>query len=275
MTYMYNGTVSVPHNKLQTFLKTAEALKVKGIVDTGASDDSAVSDTSVSPLVSPGHLSAPPASLLPAQVQELLSIPLLNHQHPAGDLSLLASAATEASAHDPTTAPTGPTTGNKRRKAAPRKLGSYLLNRDIMNGASGSDDDHDKDTEKENNGVIQNNSIKDKDGQLKDGYLLSNTNGKISAMNLTKMEESLDLSVKNGDSPQSSSPPISNNSHLQMLTSSMLPTSTSASPLNLLVSINGSPCKILIFPLTLNAMFSVAECGWVECSRSDGSSPWS
>ena len=32
---MYHGTVSVPHNKLQTFLKTAEALKIKGIVDTG------------------------------------------------------------------------------------------------------------------------------------------------------------------------------------------------------------------------------------------------
>ena len=53
MTYMYNGTVSVPHNKLQTFLKTAEALKIKGIVDTGTSDDSAVSDTSMFPLVSP------------------------------------------------------------------------------------------------------------------------------------------------------------------------------------------------------------------------------
>ena len=251
MTYMYNGTVSVPHNKLQTFLKTAEALKVKGIVDTAASDDSAVSDTSVSPMVSPGHLSAPPASLLPAQVQELLSIPLLGGQHPAGDLSLLASAATEASAHDHGTAPTS---GNKRRKAAPRKLGSYLLNRDIMNGASGSDDDHDKDTEKENNGVTENNAIKDKDGQLKEGYLLSNTNGKISAMNLTsKMEASLDLSVKNGDSPQSSSPPISNNPHLQLLSSSMLPTSTSGSPLNLLVStdvlkewnsVNDSCCRV-------------------------------
>ena len=67
MTYMYNGTVSVPHNKLNTFLKTAEALKIKGIVETGTSDDSAVSDTSVSPQVSPSHLSSP-ASLLPAQV---------------------------------------------------------------------------------------------------------------------------------------------------------------------------------------------------------------
>ena len=59
MTYMYNGTVSVPHNKLQTFLKTAEALKIKGIVDTGSSDDSAVSDTSVSSLVSPSNSTAP------------------------------------------------------------------------------------------------------------------------------------------------------------------------------------------------------------------------
>ena len=117
MTYMYNGTVSVPHNKLNTFLKTAEALKIKGIVETGTSDDSAVSDTSVSPQVSPSHLSSP-ASLLPAQVilisdwliqyythlwlvdttfyslligwqvQELLSIPLLN-KHPAGNKMLV------------------------------------------------------------------------------------------------------------------------------------------------------------------------------------------
>ena len=31
MTYMYHGTVSVPHNKLPLFLKTAEALKIKGM----------------------------------------------------------------------------------------------------------------------------------------------------------------------------------------------------------------------------------------------------
>ena len=64
MTYMYNGTVSVPHNKLQTFLKTAEALKVKGIVDTAASDDSAVSDTSVSPMVSPDFLITRPMATM-------------------------------------------------------------------------------------------------------------------------------------------------------------------------------------------------------------------
>ena len=89
MTYMYNGTVSVPQNKLPLFLKTAEALKIKGIVNTGSPDDSAVSDISTSPLVSPGaNVSSPgPGTfgLLPAQVQELLNIPLLN-QHPAGDL---------------------------------------------------------------------------------------------------------------------------------------------------------------------------------------------
>merc|ERR1712197_316958 len=51
---MYNGTVSVPHNKLQTFLKTAEALKIKGIVDTGPCDDSAGSDSgSASPAPPP------------------------------------------------------------------------------------------------------------------------------------------------------------------------------------------------------------------------------
>ena len=36
MTYMYHGTVSVPQNRLQSFLQTAEALKIKGIVDTSS-----------------------------------------------------------------------------------------------------------------------------------------------------------------------------------------------------------------------------------------------
>ena len=38
MTYMYHGTVSVPQNRLQSFLQTAEALKIKGIVDTSSSE---------------------------------------------------------------------------------------------------------------------------------------------------------------------------------------------------------------------------------------------
>ena len=257
MTYMYNGTVSVPHNKLQLFLKTAEALKIKGIVDTGSSDDSAVSDTSVSPLVSPGNQA--PSSLLPAQVQELLSIPLL-HQHPAGDLSLLASAASEQPS-----AEVDSKHNSKRRKTAPRKLGSYLLNNTshinhAQNSSSngvGSDEDtgghSDKDTEKENNWMALQMIKKDREvnGSLKEGLLLTNTNGKVSAMNLSKpivsssfkteKDESLDLTVKSlmtpgGDEPKSPSPPTST-SQLQLLSSSILPTST-ASPLNLLVRTN-------------------------------------
>ena len=250
MTYMYNGTVSVPHNKLQTFLKTAEALKIKGIVDTGTSDDSAVSDTSVSPLVSPG-----PGPLLPPQVQELLGMSHSAHAHPAGDLSLLASAAIEqgSAALDP--APPGNTQhNNKRRKTAPRKLGSYLLNNSshinrAQNNATmsvnGSDEENgghsDRDTEKENNRVVMSN------GSIRNAF----TNGKLSARNLAKpditsntfktekSDESLDLTVKSmlsqsEDSPQSPSPPTSS-SHLSLLSSSLLPVS-GASPLNLLVS---------------------------------------
>ena len=258
MTYMYNGTVSVPHNKLQTFLKTAEALKIKGIVDTGTSDDSAVSDTSVSPLVSPG-----PGSLLPAQVQELLSLGHSAHAHPAGDLSLLASAASEqaSAALEPGTSPAPPSNtqhNNKRRKTAPRKLGSYLLNnsshinRAQINATlsgNGSDDENgghsDKDTEKENNRMVMTN------GSIRDNF----TNGKLTAMNLAKpditsntfksekSDESLDLSVKSmltlqGDIPKSASPPTSS-SQLSLLSSSLLP-ATGASPLNLLVKDSSS-----------------------------------
>ena len=247
MTYMYNGTVSVPHNKLQTFLKTAEALKIKGIVDTGTSDDSAVSDTSVSPLVSPG-----PGPLLPPQVQELLGMSQTAHAHPAGDLSLLASAAIEQGSVEPT-GNTGQH-NNKRRKTAPRKLGSYLLNNSshinrAQNNATmsvnGSDEENgghsDRDTEKENNRVVMSN------GSIRDAF----TNGKLSAMNLAKpditsntfktekSDESLDLTVKSmlskhEDPPNSPSPPTSSAQALGLLSSSLLPAS-GASPLNLLV----------------------------------------
>ena len=267
MTYMYNGTVSVPHNKLQTFLKTAEALKIKGIVDTGPCDDSAGSDSgSASPAPAP----APAPALLPAQVQELLSVPLL---HPAGDLSLLASAASQQQqvADGGGSAPGGQSQNqhnNKRRKTAPRKLGSYLLNNSSHINraphspaparAAGSDEENggqsgDRDTEKENNRMVLQ-MIKDRDTNgcsLKEGFLLSNTNGKASAMNLTKhfitsgpikqeKDESLDLTVKTmltpgaGDTPQSPSPPSSTTSQLQLLSSSILPAS-GGSPLNLLV----------------------------------------
>merc|ERR1719187_2919000 len=43
VTYVYHGTVSVPQHKLQTFLQTAEALKIKGIVDTSSNNSSTTS----------------------------------------------------------------------------------------------------------------------------------------------------------------------------------------------------------------------------------------
>eukprot|EP00092_Neocalanus_flemingeri_P094534 GFUD01120223.1.p1 GENE.GFUD01120223.1~~GFUD01120223.1.p1 ORF type:complete len:487 (+),score=111.09 GFUD01120223.1:215-1675(+) len=309
MTYMYHGTVSVPQNKLQMFLKTAEALKIKGIVDTNSSQESATPSECSSILSSPHQVpvGAPQGPVLPVQVQELLTIPqplpLLPpvQQHPAGDLTLLASAAAEPSAQLDSTVPNA-----KRRKTAPRKLGTYLLNSSHLNRGPYSpsqniaeDDGVGGETEKENNSLIShmmnkdNNMIsshmsqRDKDsiqnhflrhdGLLKEGF----TNGsittsslnqcKVSAINLTtnkcsnistspfnqhnhhpvimkqeniisiKEEESLDLTVKtlmhgsmmSPDQCESPSPPHSASHHFQMLTTSMLPTS-SATPLNLL-----------------------------------------
>ena len=91
----------------------------------------------------------------------------------------------------------GPAPPNsKRRKTAPRKLGSYLINNSShLNRAHHSpgekSDDEVGDTEKENNRLISQLINKDRDreaaggpGLLKEGLLL--TNGKVSAINLTK-----------------------------------------------------------------------------------------
>ena len=188
MTYMYHGTVSVPHNKLPLFLKTAEALKIKGIVDTTCDSGSDSSSSLLSPSHQPGLLTIPQP--LPPQ----LAPP--GHQHPAGDLSLLASAASEQpSAQLEAAGP--PQSNNKRRKTAPRKLGSYLINNSShLNRAQHSPgqkcEEEVGDTEKENNRLTVSQLInKDRDrevpgspGLLKEGMLL--TNGKVSAINLTK-----------------------------------------------------------------------------------------
>lgn len=295
MTYMYHGTVSVPQNKLQMFLKTAEALKIKGIVDTNSPQESAT-PSECSSILSPPHLvpvGASQGTIVPVQVQDLLTIPqplsLIPpvQQHPAGDLTLLASAASEPSAQLDSTVPNA-----KRRKTAPRKLGTYLLNSSHLNRGPYSpsqniqeDDGAGGETEKENNSLISHMINKDKDnfqnqfsrheGLLKEGQ----TNGsimtftpnqcKVSAINLStpkcsnttspfnlqpvimkqenvisiKEEESLDLTVKtlmnsslmSPDQCESPSPPHSASQQFQMLTTSMLPTS-SATPLNLLTA---------------------------------------
>ena len=68
VTYMYQGTVSVPQNRLQSFLQTAEALKIKGIVDTGTDPPTLPSTTSSPPL--------PPAPCLPALPRPSLMQPI-------------------------------------------------------------------------------------------------------------------------------------------------------------------------------------------------------
>ena len=158
-----------------------------GIVDTTC-DSSSDSSSLLSPSQQPSLLSIPhpePLPLLPPVHQQ--------HQHPAGDLSLLASAASEQpSAQLESSGP--PQSNNKRRKTAPRKLGSYLINNSShLNRAHHSpgqkSDEEVGDTEKENNRLTVSQLInKDRDretpGLLKEGMLL--TNGKVSAINLTK-----------------------------------------------------------------------------------------
>jgi len=171
MTYMYHGTVSVPQNKLQMFLNTAEALKIKGIVDTNSPQESAT-PSECSSILSPPHqvpVGASQGPVVPVQVQDLLTIPQplslvpAVHQHPAGDLTLLASAASEPSAQLDSTVPNA-----KRRKTAPRKLGTYLLNSSHLNRGPYSpshniqeDDGACGETEKENNSFISHMINKD------------------------------------------------------------------------------------------------------------------
>ena len=160
---------------------------VSGIVDTTC-DSSSDSSSLLSPPQQPSLLSIPqPLAVLPPEVHQ---------QHPAGDLSLLASAASEQpSAQLEASGP--PQSNNKRRKTAPRKLGSYLINNSShLNRAQHSpgqkSDEEVGDTEKENNRLTVSQLInKDRDretpgypGLLKEGMLL--TNGKVSAINLTK-----------------------------------------------------------------------------------------
>jgi len=236
MTYMYHGTVSVPQNKLQMFLNTAEALKIKGIVDTSSPQESAT-PSECSSILSPPHqvpVGAAQGPVVPVQVQDLLTIPQpLSLQPPAGDLTdltLLAAAAAEPAAQLDHSVQ-----NNKRRKTAPRKLGTYLLNSSHINRGPYSpsqnileDDGACGETEKENNSLMSliinkdNNREKEVVGQVV-GVAPSYPQCKVSAINLStpkcspvttspftqqpvimkqenvisiKEEESLDLTVK-------------------------------------------------------------------------------
>jgi hypothetical protein len=144
---------------VQVFLKTAEALKIKGIVDCAeieAAADLRRPSTSSLSQASPPPPTANAAALellpttcpsdaSPAGIPPQAAAPL---QHPAGDLSLLATAAASAlaaaAAAAAVTQPSQTTTtmtgvlmdygagagsvlpNPKRRKTAPRKLGSFL-----------------------------------------------------------------------------------------------------------------------------------------------------
>jgi hypothetical protein len=157
---------------IQVFLKTAEALKIKGIVDCVETEESSSNSRRPSTSSSSGSQAAPPPPLTPPIADSLsaeqipppptncvsdavtsAAVPIADVaplQHPAGDLSLLATAAASALAAAAAAAaaastpplPTGAAgaavmdyaasaggalpPNPKRRKTAPRKLGSFL-----------------------------------------------------------------------------------------------------------------------------------------------------
>lgn len=245
VTYMYHGTVSVPQHRLQSFLKTAEALKIKGIVDTSSSQSS----SSVTMPSSPRSL--PTAASTLAQTHVTLSQTV--QEHPAGDLSLLATAASEPCAQlEPPTSTVSsvtPQAGVKRRKTAPRKLGSYVVtNAGHLPRAPYSPSHHveeeEEDREKENQ-ILASLTWGNREN-------IHNQVKLIHPVNLSKCQDSssaptpfsppvgedtsLDLSLPRPSPPASStsSPPASPpTSHLSLLSSFHQPTST-PSPLNIL-----------------------------------------
>jgi len=230
VTYMYHGTVSVPQNRLQSFLQTAEALKIKGIVDTSSESE----------------LPAEPLTRLPP-VPVLARAPSLPLQHPAGDLSLLARAATEPQAQ----LEGGPVAGGgvKRRKTAPRKLATYLTS----NSNSPSQppmEEEEEEREKENQDLLQGlinreNLLQQANKLMLPVNLSNNSNNKCPTITnfpaSNNEPTSLDLSLPRSSPPRpssaASSPPASPPSSTLSLLSSLQqqPSATSASsPLNLL-----------------------------------------
>jgi len=230
VTYMYHGTVSVPQNRLQSFLQTAEALKIKGIVDTSSDSE----------------LPAEPLTRLPP-VPVLARAPSLPLQHPAGDLSLLARAATEPQAQ----LEGGPVAGGgvKRRKTAPRKLATYLTS----NSNSPSQppmEEEEEEREKENQDLLQGlinreNLLQQANKLMLPVNLSNNSNNKCPTITnfpaSNNEPTSLDLSLPRSSPPRpssaASSPPASPPSSTLSLLSSLQqqPSATSASsPLNLL-----------------------------------------
>ena len=80
VTYMYHGTVSVPQHRLQSFLQTAEALKIKGIVDTSSDSPAPLAPPPRPPtLTGPGLAALPRApQLQPLQVSSSFLCSLLS-----------------------------------------------------------------------------------------------------------------------------------------------------------------------------------------------------
>jgi len=240
VTYMYHGTVSVPQNRLQSFLQTAEALKIKGIVDTSSNDEN-------------DHPSEPLSRLPPVPV--LARAPSLPLQHPAGDLSLLARAATEPQAQleggqvvTGGAAGGGGSGGVKRRKTAPRKLATFLTSANSNGPSQQVVEEEEEEREKENQdllqGLINRENLLQQANKLMHPVNLSNSNNKAVTNNFSASNTeptSLDLSLPRSSPPrpssEASSPPASPPSSTLSLLSSLQqqPSVTSASsPLNLL-----------------------------------------
>jgi len=197
MTYIYHGNVSVPHNKLQEFLRSAEAFKIKGIVDALNPHQSKVkTELKTEPN---GNLFQP-EGLIQEDEEKPLAVPsnnsISNNNHINGDLSLLAIAAATTAADNMTVAaaapcmddsnPSQPATASKRRKTVPRKLGSYMSSSPARSAFSSGEEDMLIETSSEKENTVTTNSQ-----QIGTTFKLSDKN-RMDAVSPRRREKSLD-----------------------------------------------------------------------------------
>ena len=157
-------------------------------------------------------------------------------QHPAGDLSLLARAATEPQAQlegGQVVAPGGGAVGGvKRRKTAPRKLATFLTSANSNGPSQQVVEEEEEEREKENQdllqGLINRENLLQQANKLMHPVNLSNSNNKAVTNNFSASNTeptSLDLSLPRSSPPrpssEASSPPASPPSSTLSLLSSL------------------------------------------------------
>ena len=160
-------------------------------------------------------------------------------QHPAGDLSLLARAATEPQAQlEGSQVVTGGAGGGgggggvKRRKTAPRKLATFLTSANSNGPSQQVVEEEEEEREKENQdllqGLINRENLLQQANKLMHPVNLSNSNNKAVTNNFSASNAeptSLDLSLPRSSPPrpssEASSPPASPPSSTLSLLSSL------------------------------------------------------